>query len=176
MMKKFLRSLIITVLTICIAVLSAVSMGGCSDFAFNPIGKWKLSSDKTYIDGEVYSDHKPGYLLSASKKNEDPKWVYMGDLIYTFTKSGTGIISVYNKDTGDNVEAEDFTYEYNDKEVIIHISNDQIRRDYEEPVEVRYSIEEKDGSIILKNQDKTTVKDTAGKDHSRNDVKILERT
>ena len=174
-MKKKLRALLIITLTLCIAFLSSVTMGGCSDFDFNPIGKWKLTSDKTYLDGKLYLDNKPGYMLMDAGEGKEPVPVYMGDLIYTFTKSGTGIISVYNDVTGQSYDAQDFTYEYDEKNVVLHISDDHSRREKLDPVKMVYSIEKKDGSIILKSQDKYTVKDTDGKDHKGNDVKILSK-
>ncbi len=175
-MKKILRRIISIAAAVSIGALSSLSMTGCSDFDFNPIGKWKLTSDKTFMDDKLYSEEKIGYLMIDAGEGKDPVPMYMGDLIYTFTKSGTGIITVYNEKNGNSFDAQDFTYEYDDKEVVLYISDDNMRREKMPPAEIRYGIEtDKDGNIILKSQDKQDVTDTSGNKHVMNSVKTLEK-
>ncbi len=166
--------LLATLLLISGIIASAVSLSGCSDFSFNPIGKWKLSSDIIYCDGKFFSDEKPGYMKTALNDNSDPSYIYMGDLIYSFGKSGTGTVSV---DDGKSVtKTMDFTYTYTDKEVTIHLTDDYYRRNNLDSVEVRYSVEnDKNGALILKTQDKYKAQDTSGKQHDFNEVKLLSR-
>lgn len=175
-MNKILRSFISVTAALCVGVLSAVSMGGCSDFAFNPIGKWKLTGDRIYMDDKLYSEEKPGYLYMDAGEGKEPIPIYMGDLIYTFTKSGTGVITVVNDVNGTSFDTQDFTYEYDEKEVVLHISDDNMRRENMEPAEIHYGIEkDKDGNITLKSQDKNDVNGSDGKKHVINNVKTLEK-
>lgn len=96
-----MKRIICSILTIIIIISAAAVMGGCSDFSFNPLGSWRYTDDILYVDGKV-QDH-------ATIETMNYKNVY-----YNFEKSGTGYISV----EGDR--ALNFTYDYNDTEVILH--------------------------------------------------------
>lgn len=175
-MKKRFSSAIAAVLMIAACLLSSLSMSGCSDFGFNPVGSWKLTSDKIYIDGQFASDEKPGYLKTEGSKenNYEPVFIYMGDLVYKFGKSGTGIICVDNQE--EVLQTQDFTYEYNDNEVILYISDDYSRRNNFDPVEMHYAVKkDKEGNFILQNEDKANYIDDDKSKHDFNEVRILSK-
>lgn len=75
-----------------------LSLSGCADFAFNPIGRWTYTEERTYIDD----------VLTASIPADKGF-----DTALVFTKSGTGYI-----DTGASDHLP-FTYEYTDTTVTI---------------------------------------------------------
>ncbi len=168
-MKKTFRLLAAAGLLICLCCLS---MSGCSDFDFNPIGNWTLSSNKTYIDDNLFKDDRPGYMLMQTQDSAEPEYVYIGDLVYCFYKSGTGIMMM---DTpSQQIQTQEFTYEYTDKQVVLHITDEVSKKNNADPVTMIYDIEkDKDGNIILKNQNRSKVNDTEGKEHDMNVVRIL---
>lgn len=173
-MNKTIKSIASVIIITVLCTLSPVSMSGCSDFDFNPIGSWKITSDKIYDDGKFFSDEKPGYLHTVNEETKESEWVYIGDIIYTFGKSGTGIVSV--DDQKERVQTQEFTYEYTDKQVTIHVSDNYSKRMNLEPVVITYSIEkDNNGNTILKTQDKFTSEDEEGNKHNMNEVRILTR-
>lgn len=173
-MKNRSRRPITAFLLITGIVASVASMGGCSDFGFNPVGKWKLSSDKIYCDGKFFSDEKPGYMKTSLNNDDDPAFIYMGDLVYNFGKSGTGTVCV---DDGKSVtKTMDFTYTYSENEVTLHLTDDYYRRNNLDSVEVKYTVEtDENGTVTLKTQDKFKAQDTSGKEHDFNEVKLLSK-
>lgn len=102
-MKKVLRAITALTLFCCIFTLSA-----CSDFAFNPLGKWKFTSyiinDEECIDS-VYESNK---IFSS----EDPS------LYWVFEKSGTAYMCI-----GDErlKERATYTYEYDEQSLRVYI-------------------------------------------------------
>lgn len=99
-MRKIIS--ICIVLTIC---LTAICISGCSDFAFNPIGRWN------FIEDVYYSNDKP---YSKVTNKDDPS---MKNVAIVFEKSGTGYI-----DSGTKTPIR-FTYEYDEKEIKINITD-----------------------------------------------------
>lgn len=91
-MKKFI-SVILSVGVF----FSILLMGGCSDFAFNPLGKWLLTNS-------LYDD----------STNQQMNY----DIEYIFEKSGTGYAVADGNRT--NIT---FTYEYDDDYVYITVKN-----------------------------------------------------
>ncbi len=81
---------------------SAVIMSGCSDFDFNPVGKWTLSENNLYV-GDDLVDHMD-------------KGSFIYETNYVMEKCGTGYILV----SGERMR--DFTYEYEKNSVTIHIN------------------------------------------------------
>ena len=76
----------------------ALVLGGCSDFAFNPVGRWTFSEQRIYTD-DVLTDTLPpdsGFSVAL-----------------VFQKSGTGYIDSGTKTTMP------FTYDYTDSTVTI---------------------------------------------------------
>ncbi len=173
MIKKAARTACGIIAAAC-CVLSSASMSGCSDFSFNPIGNWKLSSDKIYCDGRFFSDEKPGYLKMDSGDPDNPSFIYMGDLIYHFTKSGTGTVTV--EDGKESVKTMDFTYEYTDHSVTMNIKDIAAQKNNYDSIQVTYEVvKDKNGNTILRNQDKFNANDTSGKSHKFNEVRLLYR-
>ena len=70
-MNRIIRPFFSITAALCVGIMSALSMGGCSDFAFNPIGKWKLTGDRVYMDNKLYSEEKPGYLYMDAGEGKD---------------------------------------------------------------------------------------------------------
>lgn len=91
-MKKFISFILSTVL-----LCSLMIMGGCSDFAFNPIGEWEFS------DNIIYSENSAAFSYKTS---------------YIFEKSGTGYITV----DGDRTNVT-FTYEYDNENVYLTLNS-----------------------------------------------------
>lgn len=91
MRKKFFALTALLLLVI-------MSMGGCADFAFNPIGRWTFVEQRLYTDGTLTDTLPPeqGHTVSL-----------------VFKKSGNGYIDSGTKDTMS------FTYEYTDKDVTV---------------------------------------------------------
>lgn len=79
-----------------------LTLSGCSDFSFNPIGRWKADVLKIYEDGKLI-------------ETRDTKELGIQDqLELVFKKSGTGYI---DSGTKNNL---DFTYDYTDSEVTLN--------------------------------------------------------
>lgn len=99
-MRKIIS--VCVVLTIC---LISICISGCSDFAFNPIGRW------SFVENVYYSDDK---LYSKVTDKDDPS---MKNVAIVFGKSGTGYI-----DSGTKTPIR-FTYDYDEKEIRISIND-----------------------------------------------------
>ncbi|MBQ9460877.1 MAG: hypothetical protein IJU51_03020 [Clostridia bacterium] len=80
-----------------------LTLAGCSDFAFNPVGKWHVAEERLYADS----------VLSYTKDVKD--FEYGGQTTLVFKKTGTGYIDSGARDKIN------FTYEYDDKTVTINI-------------------------------------------------------
>ncbi|MBR2176754.1 MAG: hypothetical protein IJ861_07410 [Clostridia bacterium] len=115
---------IICMLLSAISVMSLLILSGCSDFEFNPIGKWKFTDDILYQNGEII-DH-------ATTKD-------LLDTIYVFEKSGTGYISV------DNRRSLEFTYDYDDSSITLHFPD---RNNTAETVDVLYNLSDDNTQMI----------------------------
>ena len=140
-------------IAIALAVIAAVllTLSGCSDFSFNPIGRWEVSEMRLYEDGSI-------------KETKDTKQLGMSSgVALVFKKSGTGYI-----DSGSGNPL-DFTYNYNDSEVIISRSvNDS------PPIETKYRVID-DGtslSVTLSSYDDINAK---GKKCSYSEEMIFKR-
>lgn len=84
------------ILAVWVAVFAAL-MSGCSDFGFNPLGKWYIALDEVYADGKVITSI------------ESEKMIYKS--YYVFEKTGTGYILV------EDLRTFDFVYDYTDETV-----------------------------------------------------------
>lgn len=99
-MKKFkIVHIFLAVIIASFAVLSS----GCSDFGFNPLGRWIIESD-IVIDNAT-NQPVEGEVINAESQTFKQ--------YYTFEKNGTGYISV------EDVRAIEFTYEYTENSVIV---------------------------------------------------------
>ena len=98
-MKK-LYAVIISILVLC----GSVFMSGCSDFTFNPIGKWENIETKT-VDGldvdfsYIYDDES--VTITSKPQNSDNKPV---SVKYKLKENGTvmeseinGLINIYKR-------------------------------------------------------------------------------
>lgn len=91
-MKKRLFTAIIAMLVVC----GSIFMSGCSDFSFNPIGKWENIETKT-IDGV---------------KIQDP---YDKSFYLIFRHDGTAYMML-----GDQyIDKSEFSYTYDDEKIVI---------------------------------------------------------
>lgn len=87
-----------------VLMIALICMGGCADFAFNPIGTWHYTEHSFYLDNK---------LLEQETLENTP---LMKDISLVFGKSGTGYVDTGTKDKIN------FTYEYDDKEVSVDLS------------------------------------------------------
>lgn len=173
-MKKRIAGGLAAVMMSASVMLSCLSMSGCSDFSFNPIGSWKLTSDKIYCDGQFFRDEKPGYITDTDEKTGEEKNVYVGDIVYNFGKSGRGTICV--DDGKQSVKTQEFTYVYTDNEITLSVWSDYSLKKNLENATVKLAVEtDKDGSTVLKNQSDFTANDTEGKAHSFNEILLYSR-
>lgn len=125
-MKKIISALV----SVCL-VFSMVILSGCSDFAFNPIGKWKLTDDILYdADGHEMSHETDDDMLNQN-------------IFYVFEKSGTGYKDI------NGTKTLTFTYEYNDEEISVTFEQSDKT--------VKYKISD-DGKTIT-NSETTTISD-----------------
>lgn len=91
-MKKFFLGI-----TVCISVMSILTLGGCSDFGFNPIGRWKFVLDELYIENSLADS------LDIEKESDDS---VISNMYIVFEKSGTGYFD------NNGIKSQYFTYEY----------------------------------------------------------------
>ena len=110
------------------AVIAAVllTLSGCSDFAFNPVGRWEAVEMKIYEDGK----------LSETKSIDELGSSVQAALV--FKKSGTGYI-----DSGTRNKL-DFTYDYNDSEVKVSRSANG-----SDPVETVYTVSDNGSALSV---------------------------
>lgn len=132
-MKKFF-----TVMLAAWTVVFAAVMSGCSDFAFNPIGSWKIEQDTVYLNGEV----------AESVKAEDMTF----ETFYVFEKSGKGYMLV------DSLRTFDFSYEYDDNSVFVTILSNG--NEYVNEHTVEYKISDDEKSLV--STDESSVTDDDG--------------
>ncbi len=144
-MKKIISVIMI------IAMLAAMTvMSGCSDFSFNPLGKWYIISD------DLYNGDK---LLESTKFQDEHSFDQMA---FVFEKSGTGYFQIDDMDV-DNRQY--FTYEYDDETVTVTYQTDDpdvqpvtlhVSEDKEEIVNQfeRYAYDDDDLSKIVELQEK----------------------
>lgn len=102
-MKKVLRTITALTLLCCILVLSA-----CSDFAFNPLGKWKFTS--YILNNEECIDTVENTNKIFGTEDSSLYWV--------FEKSGTAYMSIGNERIKDRTT---YTYEYDEQKLYIYI-------------------------------------------------------
>ena len=114
-----------------------LSVGGCSDFGFNPTGHWQFESDNVYSEGKL--------IDSATPENIP----MLADIIMVFEKSGTG----YIESLGDKTEIFKYSYD-NEKVNITYLPNEN----HKDEIKVEFDISD-DGSklyrVILSNENST---------------------
>ena len=145
-----MKRLLSMVLTAVIFV-SIISMSGCDDFGFNPTGSWKLTKDTFYLDGEYWYEDKPGYL------GAEEGGIYVGDMIYTFGKSGVG--NIYT----DDLYIQDFTFDYEGEEITVHMADPKNK--YGSQDFIYKAGKDKDGNETITRTDIATVNDDDGGKH-----------
>ncbi len=154
-----MKKLLTIILTAAVFV-SVMSMSGCSEFGFNPTGSWKLTKDTFYLDGKFWYDDKPGYMGS-----EEGGYIYVGDMIYRFGKSGVG--SIYT----DDLYIQDFTFDYEGEEITVHMSDPQNKFGLQN---FTYKAgRDKDGNETITRTDIATVNDDDGEKHELKEVFIF---
>lgn len=117
-MKKFFLFLV-TIITI-------LSVGGCSDFGFNPTGYWEFVSDDLYADEKL--------IDSADFNNVS----LLENIIMVFEKSGTGYIDIQG------LKTDFFRYKYDDKTITVtYIPNEY----HDNEVTVKFSVSQVDSTI-----------------------------
>lgn len=90
----------IIAITVSVLLLASLMMSGCSDFTFNPIGKWAMTDDILYSNGKEIQHTTADDMIYK-------------DFLIIFEKSGTGYINVNGTKTNT------FTYEYTDNDVSV---------------------------------------------------------
>lgn len=93
-----------TILVLASLFILALTLSGCADFSFNPIGRWRIAEER-YFENDV--------LISTREIKESD---YGGQTALVFKKTGTGYI-----DSGAKNKLE-FTYEYTDSSVSIKLN------------------------------------------------------
>lgn len=116
------------IIAITAAVIAAVllTMSGCSDFAFNPIGRWEAVEMRTYEDGKMIETADQKELGGAGRS------------ALVFKKSGTGYI---DSGTRNNLE---FTYDYNDSEITVTRSVNGL-----DPVVTKYKVTDNGSTLTV---------------------------
>lgn len=102
-MKKILRVITALTLLCCILMLSA-----CSDFDFNPLGKWKFTSYT--VNGEECID-----TINDSNKTYHPEDPF---IYWVFEKSGTAYMVIGNEKLKERTT---YTYDYDKQNVRIYV-------------------------------------------------------
>lgn len=124
-----------------LAFITILSLGGCSDFGFNPAGHWQFESDNVYSEGKL--------IDSATPENIP----MLADIIMVFEKSGTG----YIKSLGDKTEIFKYSYD-NEKVNITYLPNEN----HKDEIKVEFDISD-DGSklyrVILSNENNIDYKE-----------------
>ena len=148
-MKKYFSGLLSAVL-----ILSLIVLSGCSDFDFNPLGRWEYHEEIYYVDGKE--------VRRVGKED-----MAYDSMTYIFEKSGTGYIEV------DDTHTIDFTYDYDDKNIFMHmILSDKLNKseiaNKDGMVDVEYTVynNEKDGSEKLIRTEEYKAEDENGKEVS----------
>ena len=91
-----------------------ISMSGCADFAFHPIGRWEyINEQRVYVDGKLVDTEKEEGFFSGFS------------VTLVFQKSGTGYV-----DSGIK-EKQRFNYEFDDKQITITYED---TKRYPEPI------------------------------------------
>lgn len=139
-MKKF-----ICIILSIISLSSVMLMGGCSDFDFNPIGKWRLTDDIVYYDG-----------VEAEHEAQDDM-IY--ETYYVFEKCGTGYILVC--DQMSDTRTLEFTYEYDNQDIVVTFTN--ISNDGTQPTE-KFTV----------SGDRTQIVDTTASEYTDEDGNIVQ--
>ena len=134
-MKKC-GALILTVMIMA----AIVCLGGCADFAFNPIGTWHYAEHNYYLDNELPRQETP--------ETES----MMKHVSLVFGKSGTGYVDSGTKDHLG------FTYDYTDKQVSVtmdaaaNIANSSKNT-------VVYTVSEDGKTMVRSNEQSVTTKE-----------------
>lgn len=122
----------VAIVGLIITVMTALLISGCSDFGFNPIGRWKLTENRLYV-GETLKDK-----LTPDK---DPR---MNNVSIVFEKSGTGYV-----DSGSENKT-NFTYDYGDDVITIYYPNKQKGLEGQpDEIKVVYSVSKDQKTIML---------------------------
>ncbi|MCI5657003.1 MAG: hypothetical protein SOT80_11035 [Candidatus Pseudoruminococcus sp.] len=121
-MKK-LYAVIISILVLC----GSVFMSGCSDFEFNPIGKWE--NVQTIIDGKKFE----GILDNDAK------------ICFVFQHNGIAYMTV----GGERIK-NDYSYTYTDEQVTLTSKDDS-------SAQLIYSVKDNGSTLELNNGTTVTV-------------------
>ncbi len=102
-----------------LAVMLALSAGGCAEFGFNPTGYWQFSEENTYVDNDL-----KGAIHAADDKR-------YADIFMVFEKSGTGYLNA------GGTKMEQFTYSYDSKTVtVVYLPNEH----HSDSVTVKFAV------------------------------------
>lgn len=131
-MKKNLRLVLVVSVIFCMSILSA-----CSDFAFNPLGKWKFES----------------YTVNGEENINEIMGMYSGSSLYlVFEKSGTAYFMMNNEQLDMRTT---YTYEYDDNSITLtvydtltKVSQSQQYTVSEDKQSISYTIKSDDNSIV----------------------------
>ena len=157
-MKKYICAFVSVIL-----ILSLNIMSGCSDFDFNPLGAWEYVEEIYYINGKEAERVEKENMQYESMK-------------YIFEKSGTGYISVNDDRTLD------FTYDYDNNKVVIHMKSLNTSSDSENNddniIDTEYKIvdNKKNNSTNLIRTEEYKAKDENGKEINVKAEFVLEKT
>lgn len=131
-MKKNLRLILIVSMIFCISIFSA-----CSDFAFNPLGKWKFES----------------YTVNGEEHIKEAMGVYSDSSLYlVFEKSGTAYFMMNDEQLDMRTT---YTYEYDDNTITLtvydtltKVSELQQYTVSADKQSISYTIKSEDNSIV----------------------------
>ena len=121
-------------------IFTVLSVGGCSDFGFNPTGHWAFVSDNLYANDELIDSANPENIFM------------LGKVTMVFEKSGTGYIDV------DGFKSDFFRYSYDDKTITVTYLPDEHHSD---EVTVKFNVSQVDSTIY-----RTTTKDQKDSDNN----------
>ncbi len=137
-MKKILISILLVALT-----MTSLFLSGCSDFNFNPTGRWNFSEDLLYINDEL------------AEKTTAENDIRMNNVSIVFEKSGTGYIDSHTK------SKIKFTYEYNNNEVTVIMPDKSDNPNKPDNRRIKYMVS--DDWKTLSRIDTQTITDENGK-------------
>lgn len=98
-MKKRLSAAILTIFVAC----GSIFMSGCSDFSFNPIGKWENIETKTTDGAEIQDPYDRSFYLVF--RHDGTAYMLLGDQY---------------------INKSEFSYTYDDEKIVI-VSKEETR-------------------------------------------------
>lgn len=127
----------VCVLSVIIMIISCISMNGCSDFSFNPLGTWEMYSQSVY--------DKDGKEIFHAGEADFP-----ANTEYTFEKSGTGYITVNGR------KSIIFTYTYDSEAVTVEITRkDNPTLDLNEVTKNVFVVKSDGATMVWSKEEKT---------------------